>query len=1175
MDHSRVSFLLRHVRFRIVAFMFAVGAAGAQPALANWGIWDAGVFLNINSTNLVYVNATNFNGNYLGNFLSISNNTLVLKGGEIKTFKNSGGNVTGGNMFYRIYPIDTAPGAFTSVNLPFFADLPTPGDQTWQTVTQNVNVLSGLPKPGTYRIQVYYSANGTTPNETKFFSNFENNFTATFNYNVPELTVNGINANYTTTKFFVDEIAGDSYPVNVVFRPNGVTNITKVEVFSNLNRRDLATQAWTNADGIITEEGIYPRPGNSINATDLNYYYRAWPMNTNVVNREYSLTLPANKTGAYRLSARYQVAGNTNWFWYTDTAMGRRDHAVVVSPITSRDIVMYEVNTLNIKATGTLESQRSTFVDLWDGPGSDPGKPAWNLDYVKNLGVNWLWFQPVHPYGVDGRHLSAADINARAPGSGATTWLWNGGSTNVDVNFPFQLGSPYAVKNFWEIEPRMSKANTRPAAMTEFTNFVEAADGEGVSIMLDAAFNHTSWDTELGALGVQLFATNATPTNEIRNVEARFFSRDGNYALRATSSGDIAPAPDRFDFGKWLDVKDVFFGRYAALVPTAGESSRYQNEEDWFDYTKDSPGFFDQITQNVWKYFGAYVPYWLEKTGYPAGTNPTNIHLGIDGLRCDFGQGLPPQAWEYIINRARSVKWNFVFMAETLDGGAPPYRSNRHFDILNENILFAMKGAGQTTDFRSIFEDRRNAFGQGLVLLNTVSHDEDNYADPWQAYIRYALCSSIDGAPMIFPGQELGISTFFGYDLMEKNFGKYIPHFKTWNSMMPLWNDTDFGNDQLFPAYAAVGRARNNSPALRSSLRWFLDQTGGGGVQQSIFSVAKYETPNASPAVQDVVFAFVNLNRNVGQQGNYNVNITQGGSNLFGIKSGRTYNIRNIAAFTGIVPGRDQLWLWNPSKSGSDILGNGLFVQLNPVPNTVGAWTSNPYEAQFLKLYDVTAPPAPTSTPAHILGTPFVLGTNATFTWAAVVDPEGLIPVYRVIIDNNGVVTTSTTTQTSFTYAGAYGDAVSIRIVAENPDAAWSFSAAGPTSTVVQLLNPLDDEDSDGQPNWAEVLAGTDLFDSSSTFTVEVLANDAGQTERRVTVATEPGRKYTIYFADGSLTDTLNWSTFANLANGIGTWLETNTVSATRTFVDDEGPNTTGGAPIDGLRNYRFIVELP
>jgi hypothetical protein len=143
-------------------------------------------------------------------------------------------------------------------------------------------------------------------------------------------------------------------------------------------------------------------------------------------------------------------------------------------------MVMYEINTLNIEAEGTTESLRSTFVDLWDGPGATR-TPRWNLGYARGLGVNWLWFQPIHPIGIDGRHLSAADINNRnvALGYGnpnATTWRWNAGSPFEDVNYPYAFGSPYAVKNFFEVEPRMSKANTRPAAMQEFQDFVAAAD---------------------------------------------------------------------------------------------------------------------------------------------------------------------------------------------------------------------------------------------------------------------------------------------------------------------------------------------------------------------------------------------------------------------------------------------------------------------------------------------------------------------------------------------------------------------------------------------------------------------------------------------------------------------------------------------------------------------------
>ena len=172
-------------------------------------------------------------------------------------------------------------------------------------------------------------------------------------------------------------------------------------------------------------------------------------------------------------------------------------------------------------------------------------------------------------------------------------------------------------------------------------------------------------------------------------------------------------------------------------------------------------GHFDSITQNVWRYFSDCILYWLDQTGCPVGTPANQTYKGVDGLRADFGQGLPPQCWEYIINKVRSRKWDFVFMSESLDGGAVTYRSNRHFDLLNENLVFALQSAATASDYRNAFEARRTSYGQGLVLLNNTSHDEEGYDDPFQALIRYAVCSTIDGAPMIFYGQELGTSRTF------------------------------------------------------------------------------------------------------------------------------------------------------------------------------------------------------------------------------------------------------------------------------------------------------------------------------------------------------------------------------------------------------------------------------
>jgi len=58
------------------------------------------------------------------------------------------------------------------------------------------------------------------------------------------------------------------------------------------------------------------------------------------------------------------------------------------------------------------------------------------------------------------------------------------------------------------------------------------------------------------------------------------------------------------------------------------------------------------------------------------------------------------------------------------------------------------------------------------------------------------------------------------------------------------------------------------------------------------FSVAKYVTANGAPNFNDVVFAFTTLDRNNTQTGNFNVNLTQNGANLFGIKSNRVYNVK-------------------------------------------------------------------------------------------------------------------------------------------------------------------------------------------------------------------------------------------------------------------------------------------
>ncbi|HUA38795.1 MAG TPA: hypothetical protein VMA35_10430 [Candidatus Sulfopaludibacter sp.] len=899
-----------------------------------------------------------------------------------------------------------------------------------------------------YKIGVWDSAN----DEEKFADYNAGTANTVFSFStgqtggtngVPVLNVDGMNAEYTTEHLFVDEVAGDSIPVNIIFSPNTNVTVVEADVFSNLNRRNHVTDAYTNSTYPFgTEEGIVPPDGNTIATGDDSHYYKAYALNS-LGNGQYSLTLNATNCGAYRLTARFKVVGNTNWIWY-----GLRDHCIVVSPPRARNMTLYELNAMNIDAQGTNVGDRSTFTDLYNGPGSrayDPVTNRVNLQYFQNLGVNWLWLQPIHPIGILNRQTD--------PNSGV----------------PYSVGSPYSVKNYFQVNPLLSKANTRPAAMQEFTNFVAAANNAGLNVMLDMPFAHSAWDCELDNLGTNFFAPNGQPSDSIMNDEARVYSRTNEYDQRAYSANSVAPAPDRYDFGKWTDVAHFYSGRYAAQVPNASQSGDYLSEADWFDYsigdensTGNGNGHFDQITQNVWRYFSDCLLYWLDLTGCPSNTPPDlTANRGIGGLRADFGQGLAPQCWEYIINKVRCRKWDFVFMTESLDGGAVTYRSNRHFDVLNENLIFDLQNAATASDYRSAFDARRTDYGQSVILLNNDSHDEEAYSDPYQALIRYMACSAIDGAPMIFYGEELGISTYFGFDEYQLNFGKTIPNFMVYNDLQPICNpaNRNFGLDQLWPVYAAVNQARQFSAALKSSNRYYLNQTGSETPQPSIFSVAKYQTANASPNFSDVVFAFTTLDRNNPQTGNFDVNITQNGSNLFGLQPARLYNVKNIAAYLGLDPNRRNYWLWNGGSggiAGSNVLANGVFVSLNPVPTSNAGWTNAPFEAQYLKLYDVTPPPTPSTPVVFQSGTNNYLFTNAvTFTWTAVSDPQGGVSGYYVIVGTTpggsdvfgGIVT-----GTSLTVTNNFGARLYATVSAINN--AGIQGAASASSAGVALVNP-------------------------------------------------------------------------------------------------------------------------
>jgi hypothetical protein len=502
-------------------------------------------------------------------------------------------------------------------------------------------------------------------------------------------------------------------------------------------------------------------------------------------------------------------------------------------------------------------------------------------------------------------------------------------------------------------------------------------------------------------------------------------------------------------------------------------------------------------------------------------------------------------------------------MTESLDGEQVTYRSSRHFAVLNENIVFPLQAATTTSAYFSIIEGRRSAYGQSLVLLNNTSHDELPYSDPWQALIRYATVSTTDGAPMIMYGQEIGAGQKVqdslpqgGFDWYESNFGKFIPHFKKWNSMQPQWTAYDanaFGVQFLRPVYAAIGRARSASPALRSSNRWFLNPLGSNNPDPDIFAVAKYTVGGAPVAQQDVVLAFTSLDRNGIQANTFGVTADLAG--ILGLQDGRVYNAKNIAAYAGRggeQAARREQWLWGGGFTRGQMLANGVYVSLNPVPAANDTWASAPYEAQFLKVYDVTAPGGAPSSLQGPNTAAFAVGDSVRFAWTALsADAAGVVPAYEVTATVNGTPRASVTiTDANYTVGGVGpGDEVSLSVRAVNPYYTANKAGTAVSIPAIGVLSADGDEDGDGMRNVAEQIAGTDALDGNSRLAASVSRAPGSTTVNWTAV---PGRSYKVQHR-ASLGDG-RWD---DVANGL----------TSGAFVHDDTGASSGF--------YRVVVESP
>ena len=120
----------RHL-FTRLKYLFSVAVLVWSTSVgAQSGIYESYAILSLNGgANSYYdMQATtgnpDFQGANLGSYLPV--NSIVIKGGQNKTFKCSGCDITNGNLWYSVYPTGFPTGTFVQLPMSFVSNFTFP-----------------------------------------------------------------------------------------------------------------------------------------------------------------------------------------------------------------------------------------------------------------------------------------------------------------------------------------------------------------------------------------------------------------------------------------------------------------------------------------------------------------------------------------------------------------------------------------------------------------------------------------------------------------------------------------------------------------------------------------------------------------------------------------------------------------------------------------------------------------------------------------------------------------------------------------------------------------------------------------------------------------------------------------------------------------------------------------
>lgn len=405
------------------------------------------------------------------------------------------------------------------------------------------------------------------------------------------------------------------------------------------------------------------------------------------------------------------------------------------------------------------------------------------LQSIKELGITHIWLTGIL------RHATQTDYS--------------------QIGLPAQhlavvkgkAGSPYAITDFFELDPDLSKHPEK--RWDSFSKCLDRIHAQGLAVVIDFIPNHTArqYSSKKGKeiLGWDL--------GEEDNIQQAFHPQNNYYYL--------PEKPLQLEVNQ-ADVSGTLYTEFPAKATGNDSFTDTPSHFDWFETAKLNYGLdyqfnwghFDPIPK-TWLYMREVLRFWAGK--------------GIDGFRCDMVEMVPVPFWAWVVPQIKVEFPAVFFLGEVYNPAL--YREFLHdalFDFLYDKVEMydeiraLVEGKGDANKLTQVWQ-KQEGFGERMLRF-LENHDEQRIAselvgkDPFRALPAMAVAAWAGKGPvMVYFGQELGErvegeSGFSGDDGKTTIFDYWnVPTIQQWQNG-GRWNEAKLTPDQvaLRKAYSKI-----------------------------------------------------------------------------------------------------------------------------------------------------------------------------------------------------------------------------------------------------------------------------------------------------------------------------------------------------------------------------------